>query len=76
MASIVNSSVVFVRNLTAASTALADTARPPPQTTVAPVQRVPFIVADPRREADATRGRVDDRFVEPKSGSCPPLIGR
>jgi arylsulfatase A-like enzyme len=25
---------------------------------------VPFIVADPRREADATRGRVDDRFVE------------
>jgi arylsulfatase A-like enzyme len=28
------------------------------------VQRVPFIVADPRREADATRGRVDDRFVE------------
>lgn len=28
------------------------------------VQRVPFIVADPRREADATRGRVDERFVE------------
>jgi arylsulfatase A-like enzyme len=28
------------------------------------VQRVPFIVADPRREADVTRGRVDDRFVE------------
>ena len=28
------------------------------------VQRVPFIVADPRRQADATRGRVDDRFVE------------
>ena len=28
------------------------------------VQRVPFIVVDPRREADATRGRVDDRFVE------------
>ena len=25
---------------------------------------MPFIVADPRREADATRGRVDDRFVE------------
>ncbi len=28
------------------------------------VQRVPFIVADPRRSADATRGVVDDRFVE------------
>jgi arylsulfatase A-like enzyme len=28
------------------------------------VQRVPFIVADPRPEAAATRGRVDDRFVE------------
>jgi arylsulfatase A-like enzyme len=28
------------------------------------VQRVPFIVADPRPEADATRGRVDSRFVE------------
>jgi arylsulfatase A-like enzyme len=28
------------------------------------VQRVPFIVVDPRREADATRGGVDDRFVE------------
>jgi arylsulfatase A-like enzyme len=28
------------------------------------VQRVPFIVADPRREADVTRGRVDSRFVE------------
>jgi arylsulfatase A-like enzyme len=28
------------------------------------VQRVPFIVADPRREADGTRGTVDDRFVE------------
>lgn len=28
------------------------------------VQRVPFIVADPRPEADATRGRVDDHFVE------------
>jgi arylsulfatase A-like enzyme len=25
---------------------------------------VPFIVADPRREANATRGRVDERFVE------------
>ncbi len=28
------------------------------------VQRVPFIVADPRREADATRGTVAQRFVE------------
>jgi len=28
------------------------------------VQRVPFIVADPRREADVTRDRVDERFVE------------
>jgi len=28
------------------------------------VQRVPLIVADPRREADATRGRVEPRFVE------------
>lgn len=28
------------------------------------VQRVPFIVADPRPPADATRGAVDDRFVE------------
>jgi len=28
------------------------------------VQRVPFIVADPRPAADATRGSVDDRFVE------------
>jgi arylsulfatase A-like enzyme len=28
------------------------------------VQRVPFIVCDPRAAADATRGRVDDRFVE------------
>jgi arylsulfatase A-like enzyme len=28
------------------------------------VQRVPFIVVDPRPEADATRGRVDERFVE------------
>ena len=28
------------------------------------VQKVPFIVVDPRREADATRGRVDERFVE------------
>jgi arylsulfatase A-like enzyme len=28
------------------------------------VQRVPFIVADPRADADATRGTVDDRFVE------------
>jgi len=28
------------------------------------VQRVPFIVADPRPAADATRGRVDERFVE------------
>jgi arylsulfatase A-like enzyme len=28
------------------------------------VQRVPFIVMDPRREADATRGTVDNRFVE------------
>jgi arylsulfatase A-like enzyme len=28
------------------------------------VQRVPFIVADPRAAADATRGTVDDRFVE------------
>lgn len=28
------------------------------------VQRVPFIVVDPRPEADATRGTVDSRFVE------------
>lgn len=28
------------------------------------VQRVPFIVVDPRGAADATRGTVDDRFVE------------
>lgn len=28
------------------------------------VQKVPFIVVDPRREADATRGSVDERFVE------------
>jgi arylsulfatase A-like enzyme len=28
------------------------------------VQKVPFIVVDPRREADATRGTVDGRFVE------------
>jgi arylsulfatase A-like enzyme len=28
------------------------------------VQRVPLIVVDPRHEADATRGRVDTRFVE------------
>ena len=28
------------------------------------VQRVPFIVADPRSQADATRGTVDERFVE------------
>ncbi|WP_157268963.1 sulfatase-like hydrolase/transferase [Azohydromonas aeria] len=28
------------------------------------VQKVPFIVVDPRREADATRGRVEERFVE------------
>ncbi len=28
------------------------------------VQRVPFIVADPRPEANATRGRSDARFVE------------
>jgi len=28
------------------------------------VQRVPLIVADPRREADATRGRTEQRFVE------------
>lgn len=28
------------------------------------VQRVPFIVADPRPAADASRGRVDARFVE------------
>ncbi|HET9206194.1 MAG TPA: sulfatase-like hydrolase/transferase, partial [Burkholderiaceae bacterium] len=28
------------------------------------VQRVPFIVVDPRREADATRGTVESRFVE------------
>ena len=28
------------------------------------VQRVPFIVVDPRREADPTRGTVDERFVE------------
>ncbi|MEO6409022.1 MAG: sulfatase-like hydrolase/transferase, partial [Burkholderiaceae bacterium] len=28
------------------------------------VQRVPLIVVDPTREADATRGRVDTRFVE------------
>jgi len=29
-----------------------------------PVMRVPFIVADPRPAADATRGTVDTRFVE------------
>lgn len=28
------------------------------------VQRVPFIVADPRATANATRGRTDERFVE------------
>jgi arylsulfatase A-like enzyme len=28
------------------------------------VQKVPFIVVDPRREADATRGAVEQRFVE------------
>jgi arylsulfatase A-like enzyme len=28
------------------------------------VQKVPFIVADPRPQADATRGTVDERFVE------------
>ena len=28
------------------------------------VQKVPFIVVDPRREADATRGTVEQRFVE------------
>jgi arylsulfatase A-like enzyme len=28
------------------------------------VQRVPFIVADPRAQANATRGTVDSRFVE------------
>jgi arylsulfatase A-like enzyme len=28
------------------------------------VQRVPFIVVDPRREADVTRGTVESRFVE------------
>lgn len=28
------------------------------------VQRVPFIVVDPRPAADATRGRTDERFVE------------
>jgi arylsulfatase A-like enzyme len=28
------------------------------------VQRVPLIVVDPRRAADATRGTTDDRFVE------------
>ena len=28
------------------------------------VQKVPFIVADPRPAADATRGTVDERFVE------------
>ena len=28
------------------------------------VQKVPFIVVDPRREADATRGGVDSRMVE------------
>lgn len=28
------------------------------------VQRVPFIVADPRSSADATRGRTESRFVE------------
>lgn len=28
------------------------------------VQKVPFIVVDPRREADATRGSVETRFVE------------
>lgn len=28
------------------------------------VQRIPYIVADPRSQADATRGHVDNRFVE------------
>ncbi|UUX94813.1 sulfatase-like hydrolase/transferase [Aquabacterium sp. J223] len=28
------------------------------------VQKVPFVVVDPRPEADTTRGRVDERFVE------------
>lgn len=28
------------------------------------VQKIPFIVMDPRPQADATRGRVDTRFVE------------
>ena len=28
------------------------------------VQKLPFIVVDPRREADATRGRTEERFVE------------
>jgi arylsulfatase A-like enzyme len=28
------------------------------------VQKVPFIVCDPRREADATRGQVETRFAE------------
>jgi arylsulfatase A-like enzyme len=28
------------------------------------VQKVPFIVVDPRREADSTRGTVEQRFVE------------
>ncbi|MFO1284866.1 MAG: sulfatase-like hydrolase/transferase [Burkholderiales bacterium] len=28
------------------------------------VQRVPLVVVDPRREADATRGRVESRFAE------------
>ncbi len=28
------------------------------------IQRVPMIVVDPSRDADATRGSVDDRFVE------------
>jgi arylsulfatase A-like enzyme len=28
------------------------------------VHKLPFIVVDPRREADTTRGRTEDRFVE------------
>ena len=29
------------------------------------IQRIPMIVVDPRPQADATRGSVDERFVEP-----------
>lgn len=29
------------------------------------IQRIPMIVVDPRPQADATRGTVDERFVEP-----------